>query len=219
MPDKKTETASHEPRWRRRKDDRPGEIMDAALDVFLEKGYAATRLEDIAQKAKVTKGTLFIYFTNKEDLFRSLVREGIGQLAAFKDQSHTDLRASAHEIILLMVHNWWKFLANSNFGKLPKIIISEATNFPDITKMYMDDVILPGRKMMADVVQKGIDAGEFQSVDAEIAARIILAPLFMLLIWRYSASAFEKKPIHELDYINTHVNLSINGLQVRPATP
>ena len=209
-------TEPHEPRWRRRKDDRPREIMDAALEMFLEKGYSATRLEDIAQKANVTKGTLFIYFENKEDLFKSLVREGISQLAAYSEQSRMDIEVSAQETILFMVNNWWKFLANTIFGKLPKLIVSDAANFPDITQVYVDEVILPGRRMIAEVIQRGIDAGEFQPIDPENAARVITAPLFMMMIWRYSVTKFDKTPLDDIDYINTHINMVLNGLITRP---
>lgn len=207
---------SHEPRWRRRKDDRPREIMDAALAVFLENGFSATRLEDIAAKANVTKGTLFIYFTNKEDLFKSLIVDGMSQMAAFKEASQLNIRVSAQETLLFIANNWWKFLANSDFGKLPKLIIADAANFPDITAMYLEQVVMPGRAMMADVIRQGIASGEFRQVDPEQAARVLLAPLFMLLVWRYSVAPFEKHPIDELEYINTHIKITMQGLLERP---
>jgi AcrR family transcriptional regulator len=210
-------TEPHEPRWRRRKDDRPREIMEAALEMFLEKGYSATRLEDIAQKANVTKGTLFIYFENKEDLFKSLVREGIAQLKEFDEQNRMDIRVSAQESILFMVNNWWKSLANTIFGKLPKLIVSDASNFPDITQLYIDEVMVPGRRMIAEVIQRGIDAGEFQPVNPEYAARLITAPLIMMSIWRHSGAKFESAPLNDVDYLNTHINVTLNGLVTRPA--
>ena len=208
--------ATREPRWRRRKDDRPKEIMDAALELFLQKGYAATRLEDIAQKASVTKGTLFIYFANKEDLFNSLILEGIAQMHSFSEISRLDFRASASESILLVVHNWWKFLANNLYGKLPKLIITESENFPEIGQKYVNEVILPVRQMVTDIIKQGILTGDFQPVNAEMAARIILAPLYMLLIWRHSAGPYDKVPTDEIEYLNTTINLALNGLKVVP---
>lgn len=211
-----TSPVSHEPRWRRRKDDRPREIMDAALELFLENGFAATRLEDIAAKANVTKGTLFIYFTNKEDLFKSLIREGMNQMDAFKAASELNIRVSAAETIRFMTNNWWKFLAHSDFGKLPKLIVSEAANFPDITQMYMDEVVIPGRALVTEVFRQGVDSGEFRQVDPAIAARTFLAPLFMLLVWRYSGARFEKTPIDEIEYVNTHIQITLQGLLASP---
>jgi AcrR family transcriptional regulator len=210
----RTEPA-HEPRWRRRKDDRPKEIMDAALELFLEKGFAATRLEDIAAKANVTKGTLFIYFTNKEDLFKSLIREGMNQMSGFMQASQLEIRVSAQETILFMTNNWWKFLANSDFGKLPKLIVSEAANFPDITEQYLEEVVIPGRTMLTEVIRQGITDGEFKQIDPEQAARAFLAPLFMLLIWRYSVAPFEKTPFNDLEYIQTHLKIALQGLVVK----
>lgn len=209
-------TPAHEPRWRRRKDDRPREIMDAALELFLENGFAATRLEDIAAKANVTKGTLFIYFENKEDLFKSLIREGMRQMETFKEASQLNIRVSAQETLLFMINNWWKFLANTDFGKLPKLIVSEAANFPDVTRLYMDEVIIPGRGLITDVIRQGIEAGEFRKIDPEHAARVFLAPLYMMLVWRYSAGKFETTPMDELEYINTHIKIGIQGLLAKP---
>lgn len=209
--------ASHEPRWRRRKDDRPGEIMDAALTMFLEKGFSATRLEDIAAMANVTKGTLFIYFTNKEDLFKSLIRESMNQMSAFKEASQLNIHVSAQETLLFMANNWWKFLANSDFGKLPKLIVSEAANFPDITLMYLEEVVEPGRALVAEVIRQGIADGEFRKIDPEQAARAFLAPLFMLLVWRHSVAPFEKYPMDELEYVNTNVKILIHGLLAHPS--
>lgn len=211
-----TPATSHEPRWRRRKDDRPREIMDAALELFLENGFAATRLEDIATKANVTKGTLFIYFTNKEDLFKSLIREGMNQMDSFKAASELNIRVSAAETVRFMTNNWWKFLAHSDFGKLPKLIVSEAANFPDITQMYMDEVVIPGRALVTEVFRQGIESGEFRQVDPAIAARTFLGPLFMLLVWRYSGARFEKSPIDELEYVNTHIQITLQGLLANP---
>lgn len=191
--------------------------MDAALELFLENGFSATRLEDIAAKANVTKGTLFIYFENKEDLFKSLIREGMGQMETFKEASQLNIRVSAQGTLLFMINNWWKFLANTDFGKLPKLIVAEAANFPDVTRLYMDEVVIPGRAMITQVIQQGIDAGEFRKVDAEQAARVFLAPLYMLLVWRYSAARFEKTPINELEYINTHISIGIQGLLAKPS--
>ena len=203
---------SREPRWRRRKDDRPKEIMDAALALFLENGFSATRLEAIAARANVTKGTLFIYFTNKDDLFQSLIREGMSQMDSFREASRLNVRVSAQETLLFITNNWWKFLTDSDFGKLPKLIISEAANFPDITTLYLEQVVIPTRAMIAEVISQGIASGEFIQVDPKLAARVFLAPLFMLLTWRYSVAPFEKEAIDDLEYINTHLKITIQGL-------
>lgn len=191
--------------------------MDAALALFLEKGYSATRLEDIAAKANVTKGTLFIYFENKEDLFKSIIRESLAQLDSFKQASQPSIRVSAQDTLLFLTNNWCKFLANSDFGKLPKLILTEAANFPEITTLYMEKVIFPGRAMIADVIRQGIESGEFKPIDPEMAARVFLGPLFLLLVWRYSMAPFEQTPQDELEYINTHVSIAMRGLLAHPS--
>jgi len=211
------ETTPHEPRWRRRKDDRPREIMDAALEMFLERGFAATRLEDIATKASVTKGTLFIYFENKEDLYKSLVRENMKELKAFQEENKFDIHISSQETLLFLTNNWWKSVANSDYGKLPKLIVSEAANFPDITKEYLEEVSRPGRAGIAEIVRRGVESGEFRKVDPALAARVIMAPLFMLLIWRYSVAPFDEDALNEIEYVNTHIKMAIQGLLARPS--
>ncbi len=210
-------SAEHEPRWRRRKDDRPREILNAALAVFLEKGFAATRLEDIAEKAKVTKGTLFIYFENKEELFRSLIRDAIAQSQKISEITHVEIQATAQDTIILFANNWWKYMANSDLGKIPKMIISEANNFPDLAKEYFDNCLLPGRQILVDAIRHGVKNGEFKDIDPEAAARIFLAPYMMSQIWRYSMGPIDSAPMDHLNYINTHLKMTMNGLLKQPS--
>src|SRR5581483_6817786 len=126
-------------RWRRRKEDRPGEIIAAALACFAERGFAATRLDDVARRAGVTKGTLYLYFPNKEELFKALVRKELLPNIELLEAAAGPLPATV--VIERLLDLWAGHIAPSRVAVLPKLIIAEAGNFPDLAKFYLDEVI------------------------------------------------------------------------------
>jgi TetR/AcrR family transcriptional regulator len=130
----------------RRKEARPGELLDAALDLFVEKGFAATRSEEVAARAGVSKGTLFLYFQSKEELFKAVVRENIsGRFAEWK-QSSRPSRAPRPKWWLLHANVWWERIGATRASGITKLMISEARNFPDIAEFYQQEVINPARR-------------------------------------------------------------------------
>src|SRR5437773_12079041 len=123
-------------RWRRRKEARPQEILEAALSVFAEKGFAATRMDDIAQRAGVTKGTIYLYFNSKEEVFKSLVRESIGETINRVSENASAFQGSARELLVFVIRAIGSFLRTSDRVVLPKIILAEAGNFPELLRFY-----------------------------------------------------------------------------------
>src|SRR5436853_5752139 len=126
--------AKPEPRWTRRKDARPEEITAAALDLFAERGYAATRLEDVAARSGVSKGTLYLYFANKEELFKAVVREGIvsplGEMRSKVDR----YEGPTFELMRELMHGWWERVGSTRLSAIAKLLVSEARNFPQIAR-------------------------------------------------------------------------------------
>jgi AcrR family transcriptional regulator len=175
------------PRWERRKDARPQELLAAALDLFVDRGYAATRLEDVARRAGVSKGTLYLYFENKQELFKAVVRENIVQVIG---QAETDLAAAdaatCSDLLRAMLHRWWKEVACTRASGLAKLMMAEAGNFPEIASFYDEEVIKRGSALFEAILQRGIARGEFEAVDPKVMTKVIISPVLMLMLWTHS---------------------------------
>ncbi len=206
-----------EPRWERRKDARPGELAAAALELFVEKGFSATRLDDVAKRAGVSKGTLYLYFDSKEDLFKAVVREGIVSRIAEAEERVRNYQGTTASMIRELVHDWWEQIGATRLGGITKLMMSEAGNFPELAKFYHDEVVVRGTALFATAIQRGISAGEFREVPLEFAPRIACAPVLMLMLWRNS---FDLCDTHSMDaqaYLDAHTDMLLRALEVHPA--
>ena len=173
----------------RRKDARPGELLAAALDLFVEKGYAATRVEEVATHAGVSKGTLFRYFCSKEELFKAVVREHIsGHFATWSDEIER-FEGSSQEMLRYCLHSWWEHIGSTKASGIPKLMMSEARNFPELGAFYQREVIQPGCALVARILQRGITRGEFRPMDLKYGVHMVQAPLLFLSMWMHSLDA------------------------------
>lgn len=172
----------------RRKEARPGELLDAALDLFVEKGFAATRAEEVAARAGVSKGTLFLYFQSKEDLFKAVVRENIS--GHFKEWNDTfdNFKGSSAEMVSLCMNEWWRRVGATKASGIEKLMLSEAGNFPDIAAFYHQEVVEPGQSLVRRILQRGTDTGEFKKMDLDYAVFSIIAPMIFMMIAKHSAA-------------------------------
>lgn len=200
------------PRWTRRKQDRPREILDAALALFLAHGYAATRLEDVAARAGITKGTLYLYFENKERLFLSAVECNTrcqldGALAIVHEH-----QGSMESLIRILLTRWWDSVFSRTTGGLLKILISEAANFPGLERGYVEAVVEPLQAILTDVVHRGVERGEFRPLDARAVSRVPLANFMMLSLWRvaFGDSGGAKDPVLAVE---TTLDVYLRGLR------
>ena len=199
----------------RRKEARPAELMAAALELFVEKGFAGTRLDDVAARAGVSKGTLYLYFDSKEALFKAVIQEGIVPVLEQGAGLIDGFRGSAAELLHALIGEWWQRIGNTPLAGVPKLMISEAGNFPELATYYHDTVIVRGRDLIRRTLQRGIAAGEFRAVDVETAIDVIFAPMLMLVIWRYSLGACCGTRYDPQVYLQTHLDLAVNGLSVK----
>ncbi|MBI4740230.1 MAG: TetR/AcrR family transcriptional regulator [Betaproteobacteria bacterium] len=204
-----------EPR-RRRKDARPSELTAAALDLFVEKGFAATRLDDVAARAGVSKGTLYLYFDSKEALFKAVVEEGIVPALAAAEQVLAEHGGSSVDLLRDLLFGWWQQIGATRLAGVTKLIVSESRNFPEIAHYYHERVIIRGRALLRTVLQRGIARGEFRQLDVETAIDVIIAPLLMLAIWRCSLCFCEQESDAET-YLETHFDLLVHGLRLTGA--
>ncbi|MEI7447785.1 MAG: TetR/AcrR family transcriptional regulator [Burkholderiales bacterium] len=181
-----TAGAPHAPRWERRKESRPAELLAAALDLFVERGYAATRLDDIASRAGVSKGTLYLYFANKEELFKALVRENIVVLLDRFRSEIADSDAPAEVLIEQFLRSWWREFGGTRLAGIAKLIMAEAGNFPEVARFFHDEVIRPNGELFGSILARGIERGEFRPIDVELASHLFISPLVLKAMWTHS---------------------------------
>jgi TetR/AcrR family transcriptional regulator len=202
------------PKRERRKQDRPGELLEAALDLFVEKGYAATRVEEVAARAGVSKGTLFLYFPSKEDLFKAVVRHNVVAPVTQGAAEVAQFQGSSGDLVEWMMLQWWRRYGATKASGISKLIMSEASNFPDLVDFFRTEVITPAHALVRSALQRGIDQGEFRTVDVDLTLHSVMSPLLFLIMWKHSMGPC--CPIHEqIDpeaFISQHAQLLARGL-------
>jgi AcrR family transcriptional regulator len=211
-------TESTPPLRKRRKATRPGELIDAALNLFIEKGFAATRSEEVAQRAGVSKGTLFLYFATKEDLFKAVVRENIGSLFPSWTEEMENFTGSCAEMLTYALTSWWERVGQTKAGGIAKLVISEAQNFPDIAIFYQQEVITPGTQLLKKILQRGVDRQEFRALDLDQAVFTLVAPMIFLMLWKNSMSACASSASEVMNpeqFIALQTDVLLNGLKAQ----
>ena len=200
------------PRWRRRKDARPDEILNAALEVFADRGFAATKLEEVARRAGVTKGTIYLYFANKEALFKALVRETIVPVIAQGEAIAQAFTGRARDLFERLVREYWRLVGETSLASIPRLMIAEAGNFPELARFYYEEVVTRGHRLMAGVLERGIKAGEFKKVDLAIATKLAMAPLMHAVVARQAFAACMPEGFDVASYLDTHIDLFLHGI-------
>ncbi|MDP2264660.1 MAG: TetR/AcrR family transcriptional regulator [Hydrogenophaga sp.] len=203
----------------RRKEARPGELVDAALALFVEKGFAATRVDEVAARAGVSKGTLFLYFPSKEELFKAVVRETIaGRFGEWNDEL-TRFEGNSAELLRYCMHSWWERIGMTAASGITKLVMSEAGMFPEIAAFYQQEVIGPGHDLLRRVLQRGMDRGEFRPLHMEYAVYSLIAPMIFLLMWKHSMAPCcpPSQQLDPVEFIDSQVSLLLGGMLVNPA--
>lgn len=203
------------PRWSRRKLARPAELTAAALALFVEHGYAATRLEDVAAAAGVSKGTLYLYFESKDALFKAVVREGLVSVLERGERMLAEHRGSSLALLTDLIWAWWELIGSQPISGLAKLMFSECRNFPELAQFYHDEVISRGHRIIEAALTRGMLSGEFRRADAALTARLVCAPQMMFSIWRHSFQACEAQPVDAQVYIRRHLELMSRALLVQ----
>ncbi len=208
-----------EPRWERRKDARPGELAAAALELFVERGFAATRLDDVAKRAGVSKGTLYLYFDSKDDLFKAVIREGYVAPIAEAEQLLEGWGGTSAELIREILRRWWVQVGATTQAGMTKLIIAEAGNFPELARFYHDEVIQRVHALFERAIHRGVERGEFRPVNLQYAGRLACSPMVMLMLWKHSFALCVDSPMDPEDYVRTYADVLLNGLAVPGANP
>lgn len=207
------DAADPAPRWRRRKGARPAEIVEAALACFTERGFAATRLEEIAARAGVTRGTLYLYFPNKEELFKAVVRQSIVPLLA-RAEAMIEAAESVPtpELLRRLVTSFADAPLGTPASAIPKLVIAEAGNFPDLARFYLDTVIKRGRRLVRALLERGIARGEFRKVDTRNAFASVMAPMLFAALWEHSFKPYDDEAMDPAALVRAHADVLLKGL-------
>jgi AcrR family transcriptional regulator len=212
--------ASTTPR-QRRKQARPQELLDAALDLFVEKGFAATRSEEVAKAAGVSKGTLYLYFPSKEELLKAVIQHFLGSEIEAGVQEAAAADGPIAPAMAQLLVTWWTRIYEGPASGVFKLVITEVRNFPEIGDFWVERVVQPGHEIVSGLLRRGIERGEFQPVDIDSAVHSILMPMILLCVHKHSFAACgigKEMDIVPVQFMHAHLRLIFAGLQPRPSS-
>lgn len=201
-----------QPKWRRRKDARPAEIVAAALEVFAEKGFAAARLDDIAARAGVSKGALYLYFETKQHLFEAVVRDAVLPNIAAVEQVARTVELPFAMLARMLLTRVAEFASTTPVGSVAKMVIAESGNFPDLARVWHDEVVSRALGVMTGVVERAQARGEVRPGDPRFHAFAIIGPMLMGVIWREVLQPAGGAPVDLRALAAQHVETVLGGL-------
>ena len=210
--------AKPEPKWRRRKEARPGDIVDAALQVFSEKGFAGARIEEIAKRAGVSKGTLYLYFETKEEMFRAVVREVVAPNVETVRAAFEAADMPFGELLRLFLARFAGIVTTVPVGAVAKMVVGESRNFPEIAKVWHDDVILKAVGLLAGLIERAQAKGEVREGDPRTHAFSIMGSMLIGVLWRETFTPVGGATLDLPAIARQHAETVLGGLLVeRPS--
>jgi AcrR family transcriptional regulator len=201
----------------RRKDARPQELLDAALALFVEKGFAATRSEEVAARAGVAKGTLYRYYPSKDELFKAMVRENLSVHIAESAAQAAQYEGPIAGLLREMMQAWWAKVGHGNAGVVCKIMMVEARNFPELAQFYVDEVITPSQNLIGGLIERGVSTGEFRAVPVEATVHLLIAPMLHMLLHEHSFGDHDvcHHTMSAEELLDAQMGLLLHGLLAR----
>lgn len=200
----------NEPRYQRRKEDRPQEITEAALAAFAEKGYAATRVDEVAKRAGVSKGLLYLYFKTKEELFKSVIRSlvvpRIDALTKIVDQSEL----SSEEFLRGPFLDFAKKMPGSPISVIVRLMVAEGPKHPDLVSFYWDNVVSRGLGLIKELLDRGVRNGEFRKTAVSEQPELFIMPVVFSVIFQL---LFSERSLNTDKLIETQFELLITQLK------
>ena len=205
-------------RWKRRSEARPGELVEAALALFSQRGFAATRLEDVAARAGVSKGTVYLYFESKEQLFEAVLRQAVAPNLDRLEALVRSFDGTTEELLQNLV----QVLGGVLGGQLPavaKLVIAESSNFPALARLYAEVLIGRAVPILRSILERGIARGELRPVDSSAAWPLLISPLIVLALWQQTFARHVKFPLQPRAVLAAHLDVLLHGLvQQTPAS-
>lgn len=206
------------PKWRRRAEARPAEIVRAAYEVFAEKGFAAARLDDIARRAGVSKGALYLYFANKQEIFEAVVKDAVAPNIGAVEHMALAFPGTFEQLIRMVAPRIAEVVASANIGKVLKMVVGESGNFPEIARIWHDDVVARGLGLMTALIERAQKRGEVRAGDPRDFAVTLIAPMLVGVIFRETFVPVGAKGFDIPALMQQHLDTVLPGLLLRRET-
>lgn len=198
-------------RRQRRKEDRPGEILQAAINELREQGFAGTKIESIAARAGVAKGTVYLYYSTKEEIFEAIVRARISPVFGQMVDLVAKWPGNTADLLIYVIEKFYaEMVENDERRMILKTLIAEGDRFGELASFYHREVLVGARKMMQVIVKRGIESGEFRQTAVVDEPHVIAAPAILAAIWKMTFESYEKLQMDR--YIQAHIDLVLQGL-------
>ena len=202
-----------EPRYQRRKEERPQEITDAAFSVFAEKGYASARVDEVASRAGVSKGLLYLYFRTKEELFKAVIKSVVIRRVDALVLAVAQTELSSEEFIRGPLLDFMKRVPGSPIAIVIRLLISEGHKHPDLVDYYWDNVVSKGLTAISSFIERGVRRGEFEDTAITKQPQLVLAPVMLAVIWRI---LFTERSLDTDKLMETQVDMILTYIKVWP---
>ena len=193
-----------QPRYQRRKEERPQEITEAAFQAFAEKGYAATRVEEVAQRAGVSKGLLYLYFKTKEELFKAVIKSVVIRRVDALVAALEKTELSSEDFLRGPLLEFMKSVPGSPVAVVIRLMISEGHRHPDLVDYYWENVVSKGLAAISRFIDRGVQRGEFRATAVSELPQLLLAPVMLAVIWRI---LFARRDLDTDKLIATHIDM------------
>lgn len=207
------------PKWRRQKETRPADIVRAALDVFSEKGFAGARMEEIAARAGVSKGAPYLYFPTKEDLFAAVVRDVVEPNIEPMLQLAAAHNGPLEPLLRGMTQHVAHMAETTPLGRIVKLVVSESNTFPELARIWHDNVIARALGTLAALIERAQERGEVRPGDPRNHALTIVSPLLVGVIFRETFVPVGAKPFDLPALIRQHLDTVLPGLLLKVDAP
>lgn len=219
MSDPRPADSLTQPRWQRRPEARPEEILDAAHRVFGETGFARAKLDDVARLAGVSKGTLYLYFDSKETLFREMVRAKIVALLARSEALVESHSGSCRDLLVQVITGMFHSLRDQDIVRISRVAQAEFASFPELAQFYFQEVIVRARRLVEQVLQRGIRAGEFRPVSHGFGARALPSLLVHSVQVQSWFGELDPEALSDEEALEGLIDFCLNGVLARPDSP
>ena len=204
---------------RRAPAERPGEIIDSALSLFVEKGFAATRLDDVAERAGLSKAAIYLYFADKTALFQGVIQQAVGRNLGMVEAMLAEHRGPVAVLLPGILEFMAGRIEDTPMAAVAKVVISESRAFPDIGRFYLKEVIGRGFPLLTGLIERGIAQGEFRKVDAAMTVRSLVGPMLLGGLWKTVFEPIGGEPLDVRALARHHAELMLHALTPHKTGP
>jgi AcrR family transcriptional regulator len=190
-------------------------VLDAALELFTEKGYAAARVEDIAKRAGISKGAVYLYFPSKQAIIEGLVRRTVTPIVMGALENIRTYEGHPRELVRMVGQMLASKLSDPKVLAVPRLIMREIANFPELAEMYRTEVLDQAIPVVTEIIRRGIEQGYFRPVDPELTIRSLVGPLIAHLMLAELFGIVPKDGLAFDRLLDNHLTVLFEGLNVR----